>query len=183
MKLTRSNKGPSHNRIYWLFLAVIGIPILSMSKPFVQWASDASQLSLLDITQEFGADADSSKGLVYPIKDQAKRSQSGGFKNNIDLNDPSVKTYFEYNPTTQTYDEYKEVAGKKTLVKRLSRDEYLAETAKQEQKRYFDQRAKSNAGEAGFITTKPQVWLKPQRCLINSSEAAWLTFDLVALQN
>lgn len=186
MKLTRSNKGPSHNRIYWLFLAVIGIPILSMSKPFVQWASDASQLSLLDITQEFGADADSSKGLVYPIKDQAKRSQSGGFKNNIDLNDPSVKTYFEYNPTTQTYDEYKEVAGKKTLVKRLSRDEYLAETAKQEQKRYFDQRAKSNAGEAGFNNNKTPSLVKTPEVLdklfrgglvdIRPSGSAELTF-------
>jgi len=157
-----------------------------MSKPFVHWVNTASSLSLTDLIQEFGPATDSSKSLVYPIKDQAKRSQTGAFKNNIDLNDPSVKTYFEYNPSTQTYDEYKEVAGKKTLVKRLSRDEYLAETAKQEQKRYFDQRAKSNAGEAGFNNNKTPSLVKTPEVLdklfrgglvdIRPSGSAELTF-------
>ena len=131
---------------------------MSMSRPFVHWVNQTNTLSLSELIQEFGPSTDSSKALVYPIKDQAKRSSNNQFKNNVDLNDPSVKIYFEYNPNTQTYDEYKEVAGKKTIQRRLSRDEYLAETAKQEQKRYFDQRAKSNAGRPGLTIISHQVW-------------------------
>ena len=53
--------------------------------------------------------------LKYPIKQNDDRNKSD-YDNNIDLLDPSVKTYFEYNSKTGMYDEYKEQAGKKTLL-------------------------------------------------------------------
>lgn len=91
--------------------------------------------------------------LKYPIKQNDDRNKSD-YDNNIDLLDPSVKTYFEYNSKTGMYDEYKEQAGKKTLLRSLSKDDYMEESEKKERKEYFDQRAKSNAGSSGYNTNK-----------------------------
>ncbi|MES2618158.1 MAG: cell surface protein SprA [Bacteroidota bacterium] len=95
---------------------------------------------------------DSSK-LKYPIKQDAGRDKND-YQNNIDLNDPSVKTVVEYNSETGMYDEYREVAGKKTLKRSLTKDEYMEETAKEERKKYFEQRNKSNAGGSGYNNNK-----------------------------
>jgi cell surface protein SprA len=108
-----------------------------------------TQLNLIspnDTTKKGGKD---SGKLAFPIKDNVKDDKPD-YKNNIDLLDPSVKKDVQYNPQTKRYDVYKQVGGRKTLVKSLTRDEYLAETAADERKRYYDQRAKSNAGSSGY---------------------------------
>jgi cell surface protein SprA len=124
------------------------------------------------VVEVAAAPADSSKiknskdssdnDLLYPIKDNASRNNSD-YKNNLDLNDPSVKKTVEYNPETKMYEEYKEVAGKKTLLRSMTRDEYMEESAKEERKRYFDQKAKSNAGQSGFESqSKPKLIKTPE---------------------
>ena len=94
-------------------------------------------------SKKAGKDSSKKDDLLYPVKDNKGREDSK-YKNNIDLNDPSVKTYVEYNTETKMYEEYKEVAGKKTLLREMTRDEYMAESAKEERKRYFDQKSKNN---------------------------------------
>lgn len=91
--------------------------------------------------------------LRYPIKDNSSRFNSG-YKNNLDLNDPAVKTYVKYNPETKMYEEYKEFMGRKTKMREMTEDEYYAESAKSERKRYFEQKSKSNAGQSGYDNNK-----------------------------
>ena len=141
-----------------------------------------------------GIDADTSKtnpsdsgkkDLIYPVKDNKGRDNPG-YKNNIDLNDPSVKTVVEYNSTTKMYEEYKEVAGKRTLLRSMTREEYMEESAKEERKKYFDQRSKSNAGQSGFNNNKSPSLIKTPEVLdklfrgglvdIQPSGSAELTF-------
>lgn len=105
-----------------------------------------------DTSKKSGSDSARSD-LVYPIKDNAGNDKPG-YKNNIDFSDPSVKTIVEYNTETKMYEEYKDVAGKRTLIRSMTRDEYMDYSAKEERKRYFDQRSKSNAGESGYNNKK-----------------------------
>lgn len=98
-----------------------------------------------DSTKNNSNDSSKKDDLKYPIS-----SDKPGYKNNIDLLDPSNKISVVYNPNTKKYDEFKEVAGRKTLVRSMTREEYMEETAKQEKKNYFDQKARSNAGNSGY---------------------------------
>lgn len=125
-------------------------------------ASKSSHTKSLKGNHSTAIPADTSKGkktgsdssdLTYPIKDNKDRNNSG-YKNNIDLNDPSVKTVVEYNSETGMYEEYQEVAGRKRLLRSMSKDEYMQESAKADRKRYFEQKSKSNAGESGFDNKK-----------------------------
>ena len=117
-------------------------------------ARGAQSISPADTGKLKKSSSDSSKqDLVYPVKDNKGRDDSK-YKNNLDLNDPSVKKSIAYNPETKMYDEYREVAGRKTLMRSMTREEYMEESAKEERKRYFDQRSKSNAGESGFNNNK-----------------------------
>jgi cell surface protein SprA len=103
-----------------------------------------------DSTKKSGKD---SGDLKYPIKQNTGRG-STDFQNNIDLNDPSVKTLVEYNASTGKYDEYRIVAGRKTLTRSLTKEEYLEESAREERKKYFEQRSKSNAGGSSYNNNK-----------------------------
>ena len=147
--------------------SIAGLPLITLSRSASAWMEipPILALSIEGIEEEFGAKifesdknlslkefdsapADTSKSkkagkdsskkddLLYPVKDNKGREDSK-YKNNIDLNDPSVKTYVEYNTETKMYEEYKEVAGKKTLLREMTRDEYMAESAKEERKRYL----------------------------------------------
>ncbi len=140
---------------------LVGIPILAelISESFEEEVKGSKSVTLLkdndnpaDTSKTTTSDSGKSK-LLYPIKDNAA-GEKPGYKNNIDLYDPSVKTIVEYNPTTGKYEEYKEIAGRKILQRSMDRDEYMEYSAKEERKRYFEQRAKSNAGEAGYNTNK-----------------------------
>ncbi len=91
--------------------------------------------------------------LKYPIKQNTGRN-GGDYQNNIDLNDPSVKTIVEYNSETGMYDEFRQVAGKKTLTRSLTKEEYMEESAREERKKYFEQRGKSNAGGSSYNNNK-----------------------------
>jgi cell surface protein SprA len=167
----------------WLFFLALSLPLFSIPNSLVKWVAlpftDETEKDILVRRKEVSTErvkvkktfhtpipdfnpADTSKtnpsdsgkkDLIYPVKDNKGR-ENPGYKNNIDLNDPSVKIVVEYNPVTKMYEEYKEVAGKKTLLRSMTKDEYLAESAKEERKRYFDQRSKSNAGQSGFNNNK-----------------------------
>ena len=200
----------------WLLFSIAGLPLITLSRSASAWMEipPILALSIEGIEEEFGAKifesdknlslkefdsapADTSKSkkvgkdsskkddLLYPVKDNKGREDSK-YKNNIDLNDPSVKTYVEYNTETKMYEEYKEVAGKKTLLREMTRDEYMAESAKEERKRYFDQKSKSNAGQSGFNNNKSPTLVKTPEVLdklfrgglidIQPSGSAELTF-------
>ncbi|MCC6817318.1 MAG: cell surface protein SprA [Bacteroidia bacterium] len=156
-----SNTGTARSRNGWqFFMALIAEEIAVIKNEIAEnekesklhGKSQITQLSPNDSTRKSNSDS-SNNDLIYPIKDNASSDKSD-YKNNLDFNDPSVKTIIEYNPVTKMYEEYKEVAGKKTLQRTMTRDEYLEESGKEERKRYFDQRAKSNAGESGYNNKK-----------------------------
>ncbi len=169
---------------FWLFSAALFLPILSIATQINSTSTSYLPLStetekdVLDIkkllnnkvfqskkfnfkisnpipqdsTKKTGKDT-SIKDLTYPIKQNTGREKSD-YQNNIDLNDPSVKTYIEYNTKTGEYEEYKEIAGRKTLLRSMSKSEYMAESAKEDRKKYFEQRTKSNAGSSGYNNNK-----------------------------
>ena len=122
------------------------------------FAKSKSDIMPDDSTTKSGKDS-SKNNLVYPIKDNST-GEKPDYKNNIDLYDPSVKTIVEYNPETKMYEEYREVAGKKTLLRSMTREEYIEISAKEERKRYFDQKSKSNAGESGYNNNKKITLVK-----------------------
>ncbi|MEX0597667.1 MAG: cell surface protein SprA, partial [Candidatus Paceibacterota bacterium] len=138
-----------------------------------------------DTSKQISSDTDNSKQPIYPIKDNVNNDKPD-YKNNIDLLDPSFKTTVEYNSVTKKYDEYKTVGGRKTLLRSMTREEYLQETAKEEQKRYFEQRSKSNAGASGYNNNNKIELIKPPEILdkvfrgglvdIQPSGSAELTF-------
>lgn len=208
MKTTRSyNRNWSKGSV-WLILITIGIPFFSVSKSFADWIGlpEIAQMTIEAIASEFNSEIgktskslenlnpdDSSKNgndsddqdLVYPLKDNKGRDNTE-YENGMDFHDPSVKTVVEYNTTTKMYDEYKEVAGKRTLLRSMTRDEYMEESAKEERKRYYEQRSKSNAGESGYNNNKSIPLVKTPEVLdklfrgglvdIQPSGSAELTF-------
>jgi len=119
----------------WLLFSLAGLPLITLSHTASAWMEipPVLALSFESIAEEFGvehtetktemalngvstspaestkskkAGKDSSKkdDLLYPVKDNKGREDSK-YKNNIDLNDPSVKTYVEYNTETKMYEE------------------------------------------------------------------------------
>ena len=177
----RTDKRLWSRGVIWLSALAIAIPVFSSSNSFRSWiglpvlveffneevlgerkgsTEAAKKLSdnLADSGKLNSKDSGKSK-LVYPVKDNAG-SEKPGYKNNLDLNDPSVTTIVEYNSATGMYEEYKEIAGRKVLQRSMSREEYMDYSAKQERKRYFDQRSKSNAGESGYNNNKKITLVK-----------------------
>lgn len=147
-----------------MFMSLLSEELVELGKQDKQAASssanDKIDLSPADTTKKSGSDS-SENNLKYPIKDNVTNDKPG-FKNNLDFNDPSVQTVVEYNPITQMYEEYKMVAGRKKLQRTMTRDEYMDESAKAERKRYYEQRAKSNAGESGYNNkSRPTLFPTP----------------------
>ncbi len=182
-----------HSNSFWLFVSALFLPLFSISMNFnnsfeinfpvevesnqdvldtkkVLNASNRTKSSFKfnaftspqDSTKKISSDT-SKKDLTYPIKQNTGREKND-YQNNIDLNDPSVKIIVEYNSETGEYEEYKEVADRRTLIRSMSKSEYMEESAKEDRKKYFEQRTKSNAGNSGYnnnnsrpklITTPP----------------------------
>lgn len=212
MKLNRPFFGIGYRNFIWLAIAGISMPIYSFSAKRVvdflheiiadDFESEAKTESKLetkkiniksnvdaipflnpqDSSKNGGKDSSKKEDLKYPIDNP----NNPNYKNNIDLLDPSVKKSISYNSTTKMYEEYKEVAGRKTLLRSLTRDEYMKESAQKEKKNYFDQKAKSNAGSSGYNNNKLPDLIKTPEVLdkvfrgglidIQPSGSAELTF-------